>query len=169
MEIIKKNEESQMIKYKIIRYLYGIPEGEEVQGLFPLNCNFQYMDGISFNKGCYLGQELTQRTYHTGVIRKKIVPFVITKELKFLQRSESEFIEIPILSIDKELNLNLKDFEIISNGKDKIGKVLVNQYNCGLAMINTELLTPESKITIEGDNTVIMDFTEIWRDHLINH
>ena len=116
-----------------------------------------------------MGQELTQRTYHTGVIRKKVVPFVITKELKFLQHSDNEFIDIPILSIDKDLNLNLEDFEIISNGKDKIGKVLVNQYNCGLAMINSELLTPESVLTIEGENTIVMDFTEIWRSELINH
>lgn len=30
---------------------------------------------VDFRKGCYIGQELTARTWHTGVIRKRIVPF----------------------------------------------------------------------------------------------
>ena len=33
-----------------------------------------HTSGISFHKGCYLGQELTARTFHTGVTRKRIVP-----------------------------------------------------------------------------------------------
>jgi len=35
------------------------------------------MNGVSFHKGCYLGQELTARTFHTGVTRKRIVPIKI--------------------------------------------------------------------------------------------
>ena len=35
------------------------------------------MGGVSFHKGCYLGQELTARTFHTGVTRKRIVPIKI--------------------------------------------------------------------------------------------
>lgn len=26
-------------------------------------------------EGCYIGQELTARTYHTGIIRKRLLPF----------------------------------------------------------------------------------------------
>lgn len=33
-----------------------------------------YMGGIDFRKGCYVGQELTIRTRHTGVVRKRILP-----------------------------------------------------------------------------------------------
>ena len=29
---------------------------------------------MSFEKGCYVGQELTARTHHRGVVRKRIVP-----------------------------------------------------------------------------------------------
>jgi folate-binding protein YgfZ len=32
---------------------------------------------VDFRKGCYVGQELTIRTYHTGVVRKRIVPVQI--------------------------------------------------------------------------------------------
>lgn len=33
---------------------------------------------VDFRKGCYVGQELTVRTYHTGVIRKRILPVILS-------------------------------------------------------------------------------------------
>jgi transferase CAF17, mitochondrial len=32
---------------------------------------------VDFRKGCYVGQELTVRTYHTGVVRKRILPVLL--------------------------------------------------------------------------------------------
>lgn len=32
------------------------------------------LNGISFSKGCYIGQELTARTHFQGVIRKRLMP-----------------------------------------------------------------------------------------------
>jgi folate-binding Fe-S cluster repair protein YgfZ len=39
--------------------------------------NLHMLGAVSFEKGCYIGQELTQRTFHTGVVRKLALPFVI--------------------------------------------------------------------------------------------
>ncbi|ONH65250.1 putative transferase CAF17, mitochondrial [Cyberlindnera fabianii] len=61
----------------IRRTLYGIPETPSdiaPQKLLPLECNLEYMNGVHFDKGCYIGQELTVRTFHTGVVRKRVVP-----------------------------------------------------------------------------------------------
>lgn len=76
-----------------------MPEGclEIIPGKsLPLECNLEFLKGVSFQKGpffekkilmlldrflkeklltgCYIGQELTARTHHTGVIRKRIMP-----------------------------------------------------------------------------------------------
>ena len=37
---------------------------------------------VSFHKGCYLGQELTARTHHTGVVRKRILPIQVVPNIK---------------------------------------------------------------------------------------
>lgn len=67
--------------YQQWRYTNGIAEGSELlKGQsFPLEMNCDYLNGISFNKGCYVGQELTARTHHTGVTRKRIMPLIFDK------------------------------------------------------------------------------------------
>jgi folate-binding protein YgfZ len=67
-----------------MRFLYCIPEGsKELKDKLPLNFNLHKINGISFKKGCYIGQELTQRTYYTGVIRKVLMPFICSDKLIF--------------------------------------------------------------------------------------
>jgi folate-binding protein YgfZ len=43
----------------------------------PLECGLQDLHAISFNKGCYLGQELTARTHYQGLVRKRLFPVEI--------------------------------------------------------------------------------------------
>ena len=74
--------------YELLRHLNGIAEGhDELNGKTPLECNFDFLgDSISFHKGCYLGQELTARSFYKGVVRKRILPifFIDTRtELPF--------------------------------------------------------------------------------------
>lgn len=40
----------------------------------PLEYNLVALNAISFDKGCYVGQELVARTHHRGVIRKRLLP-----------------------------------------------------------------------------------------------
>lgn len=68
--------------YKWFRYYLGVGEGANdlpPGESFPLEANCDYLHGISFHKGCYIGQELTARTHHTGVVRKRLMPLYFTK------------------------------------------------------------------------------------------
>lgn len=69
--------QKERLSYRELRYRLGIGEGVNdlpPENCFPLEANGDYLHGISFHKGCYIGQELTARTNHTGVIRKRLMP-----------------------------------------------------------------------------------------------
>ncbi|XP_068679334.1 putative transferase CAF17 homolog, mitochondrial [Montipora foliosa] len=70
-------ETGDTFEYDVHRAKHGICEGvDEIPpgSAMPLEYNLAYLNGVSFHKGCYLGQELIARTHHTGVVRKRTVP-----------------------------------------------------------------------------------------------
>ncbi|KAL4431114.1 hypothetical protein ABPG75_006370 [Micractinium tetrahymenae] len=61
------------------RMLFGVAEGDSeipTGEVIPLEFNLDGLNGISFKKGCYVGQELMARTHFKGVVRKRLMPFV---------------------------------------------------------------------------------------------
>jgi len=90
--------ESRLFRdYTHFRICAGIPEGsgEFVVGKsLPFDYNLDLMNGVSFVKGCYIGQELTARTHFTGVKRKRVLPFwVIPKDENHQVISDNESIQ----------------------------------------------------------------------------
>nr|XP_008110448.2 PREDICTED: putative transferase CAF17, mitochondrial isoform X1 [Anolis carolinensis] len=84
LEIIPGSQIGNVKDYHMYRYRQGIPEGvrDLPSGVaLPLESNVAYLNGISFTKGCYIGQELTARTHHMGVIRKRLLPIRFTSPL----------------------------------------------------------------------------------------
>lgn len=63
--------------YELVRRLVGVAEGREIAGRVALETNQELLNAISFDKGCYLGQELTARVFHTGFVRKRIMPVLL--------------------------------------------------------------------------------------------
>lgn len=46
--------------------------------LFPHEANFDVIHGVSFSKGCYVGQEVVSRMQHRGTARNRILPIFCT-------------------------------------------------------------------------------------------
>ena len=47
-----------------------------------LEANLDMFSAVDFNKGCYIGQEVTARTKYRGLIKRKIVPISSKSLLK---------------------------------------------------------------------------------------
>jgi len=126
--------------YTIHRIVRGIPEGsrEIIPGAsFPMEANLDVMGGVDFRKGCYVGQELTVRTYHTGVIRKRIFPVALHDSSKPLQEAEELDSEAPADKTIKPL--------VLGTGGDirkprGTGKLLNSVKGIGLALLRTDHL-----------------------------
>ena len=59
------------------RLLLGLPDGTrdcELDRTVLLEAGFDELGGISWTKGCYMGQELTARTRYRGLLKRRLVP-----------------------------------------------------------------------------------------------
>jgi folate-binding protein YgfZ len=55
----------------------GVPDGSRdmaVEKAIPLENNMDALNAISWDKGCYMGQELTARTRYRALIKKRLTP-----------------------------------------------------------------------------------------------
>ncbi|WP_100265898.1 YgfZ/GcvT domain-containing protein [Mariprofundus ferrinatatus] len=61
-------------EFEAMRVIRGFPDfgTEWDESIHPLNANLIEFDGVSFNKGCYVGQEVTARMNWRGGIKKKL-------------------------------------------------------------------------------------------------
>ena len=66
--------------YKQLRWKHGIPEGAielPPEKALPLEARLDLNEGISFQKGCYIGQEVTARTQYRGLVKRAYAPLKI--------------------------------------------------------------------------------------------
>jgi tRNA-modifying protein YgfZ len=64
-------------QYDIHRMALGIADSERDIGsgqMFPHEANLDQLHGVSFTKGCFVGQEVVSRMEHRGTARSRIVP-----------------------------------------------------------------------------------------------
>merc|ERR1712127_403179 len=74
---------ADLAAYHLWRVCCTIPEGPAdlpVDTVLPLHANLDLLNFVSFNKGCYIGQELTARTKHRGAVRKRFFSVFAEKD-----------------------------------------------------------------------------------------
>lgn len=116
-QLLEDSSEISLEQLDTRRALYGIPEGVKdlhPNQLLPLESNLEFMDGVHFDKGCYTGQELTVRTYHTGIVRKRIVPVRL-----YLMDHEQELEEYPVYDPQDPVCEVIKDLSYVDIISDK--------------------------------------------------
>ena len=62
------------------RLALGLPDGSadmEAEKSVLLEAGFDELNGVSWSKGCYMGQELTARTKYRGLVKRRLVPVAI--------------------------------------------------------------------------------------------
>jgi folate-binding protein YgfZ len=69
--------------FRTLRLKLGVPEGHDFgqDKMFALDSDLDELHGIAFDKGCYVGQELTARMKHRGTARKRLLPVVANATL----------------------------------------------------------------------------------------
>ena len=66
------------------RLALGLPDGSrdlESEKTVLLEAGFDELNGISWTKGCYMGQELTARTKYRGLVKRRLVPVTVAGPL----------------------------------------------------------------------------------------
>ncbi|HEY1798553.1 MAG TPA: folate-binding protein [Stellaceae bacterium] len=72
--------EAGFAEYDRLRLGLGIPDGSRdlvVDKSILLEAGFDELHGVDWQKGCYIGQELTARTKYRGLIKKRLFPVKI--------------------------------------------------------------------------------------------
>jgi folate-binding protein YgfZ len=62
----------------------GVPDGSkdmEADRSVLLEAGFDELAGVSWSKGCYMGQELTARTKYRGLVKRRLVPVTVEGKL----------------------------------------------------------------------------------------
>ncbi|MDP6874627.1 MAG: folate-binding protein [Alphaproteobacteria bacterium] len=66
--------------YDYFRLGLALPDGSKdlvVDKSLMLESNFEALNGVDFDKGCFVGQELTARTKYRALVRKRLLPIHI--------------------------------------------------------------------------------------------
>ncbi|KAH9894325.1 Aminomethyltransferase folate-binding domain-containing protein [Cubamyces lactineus] len=130
-------------EYHLHRVLHGVPEGSDdipPMQAFPIDSNMDIMGGLDFRKGCYVGQELTVRTYHTGQLRKRLLPVVFHGADQSLSTLEKPLEQSPSIAPQSEIRPQaIQSEEGAPRPRPRgTGKLLSSVRGVGLALLRLE-------------------------------
>ncbi|WP_032112753.1 YgfZ/GcvT domain-containing protein [Candidatus Paracaedibacter symbiosus] len=125
-------------EYRYYRYGLGVPESDAellVDKSIPLENGMDELNAIDWQKGCYMGQELTSRTRYRGLVRKRLFP----------------------VTVNATVNVETK----IVAGENEVGTWRSLCRERGLALIRLEALDKEltcgsAKVTVVQPNWMVL-------------
>ena len=119
--------------YEITRIKAAVPElGKdfETSKRFLSDVNYDEISGVSYTKGCYVGQEVTARMKHRGGVKKRTFPLVF--------EGDAPSIGTPLKTDDKPA-----------------GEVMSSQGHHALALLRLDALERGEIVTDDGDKATL--------------
>jgi tRNA-modifying protein YgfZ len=112
--------------YDEARIRLGLADSSEIgsNSLFPHEANFDQLNGVSFSKGCYVGQEVVSRMQHRSTARSRILPVASAG--------------------------SLSNGAAIQSGDTVIGEVLSTSGSRGLALLRLDRLADAKAPLLSG-------------------
>jgi len=126
--------EADFAAYDRHRLALGIPDGSRdliVEKSILLESGFDELNGVDWEKGCYIGQELTARTKYRGLIKKRLFPVRI---------------DGPAPASGTILSLDGKEAGEMRSSRDGIG----------LALLRLDAVTENRSLSAEGTTLAAM-------------
>jgi hypothetical protein len=130
--------EADFAEYDRLRLALGVPDGSRdlvLDKSILLESGFDELQGVDWNKGCYIGQELTARTKYRGLIKKRLFPVRIAGAAP-------------------------EPGAIISRDGKEAGEMRSSRGGVGLALLRLEAVEKHEKLIAGG--TVIEPITPDW-------
>ncbi|MEC9153422.1 MAG: folate-binding protein [Pseudomonadota bacterium] len=129
--------------YETLRLEHGLSDGSRdliVEKSTLLESNFDELHGVDWDKGCYMGQELTARTKYRGLVRKRLMPVRIDGPVPELGT--------PLMAGDKE-----------------IGEMRSGQNSRGLALIRLERFEEADTDGLNAGDARIFPEKPVWASY----
>ena len=144
-ENIKHLTNINMNLYLDDKYDYAIPDGScdlVYDKSIPVEYGAEQLSAISYNKGCYVGQEVISRVKYQGVVRKKIY--------KLISKSDMDLSHLKLGDIIMDLEGN------------KIGAFCSGYKNKAIALLREEKYLSLNQKTAVIDNVEANIFVPEW-------
>ncbi len=128
--------------YDYFRLSLGLPDSGRdllVEKAIPLENGMDELNAIDWDKGCYMGQELTARTRYRGLVRKRLLPVRID--------GPAPAADAPILLNDQE-----------------VGVMRSSQGDLGLALLRLEKVEAAQKenLSLSSETARLTPFVPDW-------
>lgn len=127
--------------YDRLRRSLGVPAAPDelqIERSFLMESGFEELNGIDWQKGCYVGQEVTARTKYRGLMRRRLTPVAV------------------------EGGAPAEDGKIMQDGRD-VGDLRSRQDGIGLAMLKLEALDKDAPLTC-GEAVLTPSRPDWWRN-----
>ena len=114
------------------RLALGVPDGSRdiaVEKATLLESNFDELHAIAWDKGCYMGQELTARTKYRGLLKRRLVPVAV---------------DGPLPAPGTEITLDGRAVGEMRSGRD----------GHGIALLRLDALANEDAVLAAGESAV---------------